>query len=245
MKNLIQRLLQKILGFRTYLFIFSIYIIYTLRWNRNEKDFLHFVKLLPPKGNIIDIGANIGVMSYHLSKSRPHSHIIAVEPLKHNAENIRRVIRFFGLNNVKLLELGLSDFPGYLNMVMPVLGKVKKQGLAHVVHESIQEYNEGELYQVPVATLDTLDINHGDMGVTGIKIDVENWEYFVLKGGRETLLKFKPVVYAELWDNENRRKCFDLMEDLGYGIFVKPKQTLQEFIPQQHDVQNFFFIPKS
>ncbi|MDO9511288.1 MAG: FkbM family methyltransferase [Bacteroidales bacterium] len=244
MKTLIQRLLQKILGFRTYLFIFSLYIIYTLHWNRKEGDFLRFIELLPSEGILLDIGANIGVMSYHLSVRRPHSQIIAIEPLPQNSDNIKRVINFFRLTNVKLLELGLSDKPGQLEMVMPVMGHVKKQGLAHVVHESITDFNDGDRYSVEVTTLDSLPELQNENRLTGIKIDVENWEYFVLKGGIQILTKHKPVVYAELWDNENRTLCFNLMEKLGYDIQVNIGGRLQSFNIEEHKAQNFFFIPR-
>ena len=45
MKTLVKFVLQKVLGFKNYLFIFSLYIIYTLKNNRKEGDFLHFLSL--------------------------------------------------------------------------------------------------------------------------------------------------------------------------------------------------------
>jgi hypothetical protein len=58
------------LGLDNYLFLFSLFIIKKLRWDKNEKDFIHFLNLLPREGIVLDIGANIGVMSYYLARDR-------------------------------------------------------------------------------------------------------------------------------------------------------------------------------
>lgn len=77
--------------------------------------------------------------------------------------------------------------------------------------------------------------------LTAIKIDVENFEYFVLKGGENLLKKYKPLVYAELWDNENRNNCFSLMTSIGYQIKVLEQEALVSFEASKHQHQNFFF----
>ncbi len=51
-------------------------------------------------------------------------------------------------------------------------------------------------------------------------MDVENFEYFVLEGGKELLKKHNPIIYTELWENENREKCFQLIKELDYEIKV-------------------------
>ena len=114
------------------------------------------------------------------------------------------------------------------------------QGLSHAVHESITEFNEGDLYKVPQERLDDLHSSFGE--VKGIKIDVENFEYFVFEGGREMLREWGPVIYCELWDNENRVKCFALLRKLGYQVKVLHQGKLAIFDPQVHQNQNFYFV---
>ena len=77
--------------------------------------------------------------------------------------------------------------------------------------------------------------------ITGIKIDVENYEYPVLLGALETLKKYKPVIYAELWDNENRKMCMALLEKLGYTAYVCIANNLIPFDASIHKKQNFIF----
>ena len=113
------------------------------------------------------------------------------------------------------------------------------QGLSHVKHESITEWNEGIEIETPIDTLDKL---FSDEKVQGIKMDVENFEYFVLKGGQELLKKNLPIIYTELWDNENRQKCFKFLADLGYAPYVVIGHDHVSFDPAKHQMQNFIFI---
>jgi hypothetical protein len=73
---------------------------------------------------------------------------------------------------------------------------------------------------------------------------VENFEFFVLDGAKKLLMKNKPVVYAELWDNENREKCFALFNNLNYKTFVVLDNTLVEYNSAAHKKQNFIFLPQ-
>ena len=60
MKTFVKYILQKILGLKTYLYVFARFIIVKLKWDKKEKDFFHFLKLLPDNGIVLDLGANIG-----------------------------------------------------------------------------------------------------------------------------------------------------------------------------------------
>jgi hypothetical protein len=97
------------------------------------------------------------------------------------------------------------------------------------------------MYSVPIRTLDELAEHLGP--VRAIKIDAENFEYFVFRGGEELLRQHKPMIYCELWDNEHRMRCFDfLCQEIGYKIQVLVDGQLVDFDPAQHDNQNFFFV---
>jgi FkbM family methyltransferase len=241
MKKLVQNALQTVLGFRRYLFVFSLFKIYTLRRDKREGDFFHFLSLLPEDAKVLDIGANVGIMTALLAKHCLRGEIHAIEPIPENFAALTRICRHFNFANVRLHQFALGAEEGQLEMVMPEVKNVKMQGLSHVVHASITEYNEGRRYAVPQHHLDALP----EMmeGVQGIKIDVENFEYYVFEGGKELLRKFKPLIYCELWDNENRAKCFDLLRNqLGYKIQVLEGKKLIDFDPKIHQKQNFFFV---
>jgi FkbM family methyltransferase len=239
-KNTVKYILQKLLGFQFYLFVFSVFKIKTLRSDSNEKDFFHFLSLLKDgEGSVLDVGANIGIMTVHLGQQLPHSTIHAFEPMPANISVLKKIIAKFGLKKVKLHEIAVGDSVGNVKMVLPENRKTKMQGLSHVKHETITEWNEGQEFEVPLNTLDNVI---QEEKVQGIKIDVENFEYFALKGGKELLEKNHPIIYAELWDNDNRTNCFKLLSDLYYKTFVVKDNQLVEFDKAQHISQNFIFI---
>ncbi len=241
MKSFIQRILQRALGLPRYLKLFAWFKIKTLHNDKGENDFFYFVERLPQEGIYLDIGANIGIMTYYLSKHTTSGKVFAYEPMPSNLISLRWVIKFFGLSNVKLIETALGNETGSIEMVLPEVDNVKKQGLSHVISEEIREFNDGERFTTTIDKLDNL-LASEDLPIYGIKIDVENFEYQVFLGAEKTLKKYKPIIYCELWDNDNRYRCFDYLTGLGYHIMVKQGDGLERYNEKNHQTQNFFFV---
>lgn len=240
MKDSLKYILQKSLGFKNYLYVFALFKIKTLKQDSKEKDFFYFMDLLyDDKGIVLDIGANIGIMSYHLAKNLPNTSIHAFEPIPDNISILKKIIAKFHLKNIKLHEIALGEKKGHVQMVLPERNKVVFQGLSHVKHESITEMNEGKEFDVEIDSLDNLF--KGEL-IQAIKIDVENFEYFVLKGAERILNANKPIIYAELWDNLNRINCFNLLLSIDYAVFVVEKNQLIGYDEKIHNKQNFIFI---
>ncbi|MEI6747943.1 MAG: FkbM family methyltransferase [Bacteroidales bacterium] len=246
MKQLVKKILQTLLGFDNYLFFFSLYIIFTLKWNHKERDFLHFLGMLPNNGTVLDIGANIGIMTVHLARHLPQANVLAFEPIPSNIKALRRIIHYFNLNNVAVMDFALGNSEGEAQMVMPVLGNTPMQGLSHVIHESIPDLNEGRKYQIKIKRLDSIaPLFDKGLILSAIKIDVENFEYFVLAGAENLIRLHRPIIYAELWENENRSKCFSLLKSLDYNVMVLNRGKLEPYSIENHKTQNFFFISSS
>jgi FkbM family methyltransferase len=242
MKTFVKFVLQKLFGFNNYLFIFSLYIITTLRHNRKEGDFMHFLSMLPDNSTVLDIGANIGVMTVHLARKLPASQILSFEPVPENLKTLRRLLKFYKLGNVKVFDVALGNYEGTAEIILPEHKHVKFQGLSHIEGVEGTEGDTGLKYKVPMHRLDDIDeLRSPGKFVSGIKIDVENYEYFVLDGAQELLSSHKPLIYAELWDNQNRKDCMRLLQDLGYSAFVLENGVLAEFDSGRHHTQNFFF----
>jgi len=235
---LIKYILQTSLGYSGYLYRFAKYKIRTLRKDKKEGDFFAFLDAVEGDGILLDVGANIGVMTYHMSRRFPASKVLAIEPIPTNFGVLSRIKEEYQLDNVELIPEAVGNEVKEIEMVLPTQGKVKMQGLAHVVHDSITEWNKGENYRVKCNTLD--ELVQGEK-VSGIKMDIENFEYFALLGAERILSEDKPVVYLELWENENRDKCFSLLESKGYSVFINQNGQLVPFDPRKHKVQNFIF----
>jgi FkbM family methyltransferase len=201
--------------------------------------------MLPKEGLFLDIGANIGIMSVTAARKFPQIQVHAFEPVISNADALNRIVSFFKLNNVTLHKVALGNQNGNIKMVMPVQNNVKFQGLSHVLHDSIKDNNDGEIYEVPIYRLDEYQpIYASNQRIVGIKMDVENFEAFVVKGGLKLIEKHQPTLYIELWDNDNRASCFKDLGLLGYLPYTLENEKLVLYDAQKHHNHNFFFVPK-
>jgi FkbM family methyltransferase len=244
MKTFVKRVLQKILGLKTYLYIFARFVIFKLRWDKKENDFFHFLKMIPPKGIILDLGANIGATSYHLAKNFPQSKIFSFEPLSLNMNTLKRIKQHFNLQNITEIELAVGNKNGTIEMLMPVVNKVPMHGLSHVNNQENPGLDKGFEYKVEVVKIDDYKpLAQQNINITAIKIDVENYEYQALLGAEKLIEKHKPTIYTELWDNDNRKKCVTFLNKLGYSAFVLYKKKLVPFQQSPVEKHNFFFIP--
>ncbi len=79
--------------------------------------------------------------------------------------------------------------------------------------------------------------------MTGIKIDVEDYEQFVFRGGRSLIERCRPVIYTELGKGENRRVCVDFFAELGYHAAVLENGSVVPCDPMTHEKHNFFMLP--
>lgn len=240
MKNAIKRLLQSILGFDNYLIVFARYKVRALKFDKKERDFFTFLNIVPDEGVILDIGANLGIMTWHMVRHFKQAQIWAFEPIPDNLRVLRNMLAGTDENRYRIFETALGARKGYTKMVLPEIDKVHMQGLSHVLHDSIDDFNDGRHYKVEMDTLDNLIPE--DQVISGIKLDVENFEYFVLLGGRALIDRDHPVIYTELWDNENRYQCIEFLESLGYQTKVCAGKKLVKYEKGAFKGQNFFFV---
>lgn len=245
-KEIIRYLGQKILGLQLFLFLFALIKIPLLKWDPQENDFFKFIQILRKgdKGIILDVGANIGLMTYHLSKSFKESTIYSIEPLPENLSILKRIINFFNIKNVKVLEYAVGEEDGQAILILPEVNNSKMPGLTHILHDSIKDYNEGEVYKVQIRRIDNLISINESNKVVGIKIDIENFEYFALAGAIETIKRFRPFIYIELWDNKLRKKSIDFIKKLNYEVNYFDGNQLKTFDSSKPiDVHNLIFSP--
>lgn len=243
LKSYIKRFFHSLLGFERFLYYFSLFKIFTLRSDKNERSIFLFINELKrrnPTGILLDIGANIGIMCGVMARNTTYF-IYAFEPLPLNYTILDKVITRLEISTrVMVYKMALGNYDGTCEMVLPVVDKVKMHGLSHVLDPAITEFNEGEKSaRIPIAKLDTL-LQHEP--VAGIKMDVENFEFEVLKGAEQLLRKQKPIIYTELWDNENRQQCFTFLRGLGYQSFYNQNQSLVPFEGNNCKGQTFVFI---
>lgn len=248
LKSFLQLIIQKILGYQTYLFVFSIYRTLKYRLLRDDADFNIFIELVKSNqpSTIIDAGANVGYTTVIFAKEFPNYSIIAYEPVSLLSSIITKVVRFFKVQNVLVKQLALGNTNDMVTIKTPIISGVKKQGLSFI--DVAVEREDANLLtnfleeQVQMVSLDADLIGKIEYAVTGIKVDVENFEFFVLQGTIGLIKLYKPIVMAELWDNARKKACIELMQNLGYSVKIISNKNLIDYTGQQS--LNYFFIPK-
>lgn len=239
-KNRIKSIAQRVLGFDTYLYLFSLYKTKKALNGKYEKGFHYFTTLIPEKGVILDIGANIGITAIPLARLKNNQLVYAFEPIRENFETLQKVVNYYKLTNIILFQTALGNSKGSLRMIMPISSNARLQGLSKVCQDDSDE--DGVYYDVQVDKLD--DVIGRRETVSAIKIDVENFEYEVLKGAMYVLQRDKPIIYCELWNNDKRSKVFSFMKALGYHIFLydeKSNNTIEIDEEYRSASNNFLF----
>lgn len=192
---------------------------------RLDKE-MRFLPVLVGAGQTgVDIGANLGVYTYALSHLC--ARVEAFEPLPEYAGSIRA----FGSPRIRVHETALSSATGTRPLFFARAGAVIDRGQG-----SLSATDRADQIEVPVRRLDEFAF----ADVSFIKIDVEGHELDVLKGGAETLRRYRPTLLVEI---EQRHlsipmtEVFRYLADLGYsGWFVESEQlvSLSRFAYETH-----------
>ena len=140
---------------------------------------------LKPGGVFVDIGANVGVMSFNAADVvGPTGRVIGFEPNPRNVTVYRRGIAANGFGHVTLFPFALSERRHMLTVTSASNGKVTGEASPTQAADVIQ-----------AVTLDEM-LAH-EPRVDFIKIDIEGWELPALKGSRETMRRHRPLVLCE------------------------------------------------
>ena len=177
---------------------------------------------------MLDIGANIGITVAYARRKRPDLQILAFEPLPFNVTAAKRLWRLLRIRDVDFREVALGDSAGIAEMVMPTVTQMRASGQSYVVHDGFDYspiLNEGgERFTVPLTMIDSLELPR----VSGVKLDVENFEAHVLRGATDLLKRDHPIIYCELWDTPNRQEVMSLLGSLGYAC--EKMDTKEDFL---------------
>ena len=158
----------------------------------------------------IDVGAHVGRYTLPIAKIvGKNGKVISIEPDPNNFMALRRGIELSGLDNVIPINAALWSKETF----MPLY----RGGVSE--HRSLVGWKSNEYILVRATTLDKiLDILEIEK-VDWVKIDVVGSELEVLKGMRETLLKYKPKIIAEVW-KENESLFINSLKEQNYEVKI-------------------------
>lgn len=184
-----------------------------------EAEVLFTRRFLKSGDRFIDAGANIGLFALNASVCVGETgHVYAFEPTPVTFNRLKENVALNQLHNLTLESLGLSDKNELLNLHMSLSGYDAWNSFAPVspVGETINA-------EVPVVAIDTYIENKGIKEVILMKIDVEGWEMYVLKGASKLLSSIhSPVLMVEFTEDNAFAagfycgEIFEFVRSFGY-----------------------------
>lgn len=163
---------------------------------------------------VLDIGANKGVYSIYMSRAvGPRGKLVSFEAQPELGEHLRAVKHSFNLDNMTLVNQGLSSSTGVLTMRRTEAGA----GTASFHADGGEGLDE---IDIPVIKLDDYVDECLLTAIRFIKCDVESHELDVFKGGERTLMRDKPTLLFECHQSQEQDgELFRFLSGLGYDGF--------------------------
>lgn len=160
---------------------------------------------IKPGTVFFDVGANVGLHSYYVSRKFNDSSVFAFEPLPANAAYIRSTVKLNNIKNITLTEKAVAEKKGTTYFDLSVNNHQGK----------ITTSNAGIIVK-----LTSIDIFINETGIKPdfIKIDVEGAESLVMEGFKENISKIKPTIIIEVHDIEQSEKILTFFKPLGYKL---------------------------
>ena len=219
------------------------------RW----EEYQHYLasKYINSDSVVVEIGAHIGTLTMVFSKLAKT--VYAFEPTKESFDLLNKNISLNECKNVISKQVGVGDkiestkigWIGNNNSGATILegGMVTNEVLSSAENGSTNSIETKiDLINLDVLTLDRLDY---------LKIDVEGYEEKVIKGGLNTIKKFKPIIVMECMDDYSKKEPISKLNlenkyksllDLGYTYKILGKGNIDKnwdvlFIPKKFIAQ--------
>jgi FkbM family methyltransferase len=160
---------------------------------------------------IVDVGGNVGVYACLAAAGAPSKRVVTFEPVPDNLEYLRRNLERNGLSaRVEVVDKAVSDVSGLQPIYLADSIGTHSLSSAGSVN--------GSRIEVEVITLDAF-LARREVDV--IKIDVEGFDGYALRGARELLESRRPTLFVEFVPSSLAAAGFDPREmiELISGIY--------------------------
>ena len=170
----------------------------------------------------LDVGANDG--GYAGTLVNNGFRVIAIEPVPQMYSHLQQRHRY---NDVLCLNIGLSDkrerLEGVTVLEAWAIGKPGEGGMSPTPNPEIVGTFDVELR--------TMDEVVGKTPIGLIKLDTDGYEFKVLRGGRNTILNWKPPILCEFGCyleklGESPREFVNYIFALGYNVVSMDGQNV-------------------
>ena len=190
-----------------------------IKWYYEKGTSSYFCDNIKKWSVFLDIGANIGYYSLIASKKVWLDwRVIAFEPVKKNYESLLKNIEINSIKNVSAFNFWLwsKEETSKIHLIDSDSGK-----------SSIMVDYQWDIEQIQMKKFDDLDLDFDKSKVQFIKIDVEGYEFEVLKWMRnllqenrtlEIMMEFSPEYYKE-FGKDYTVQFIDFIYELWFNAF--------------------------
>ena len=217
------------------------FLLNNKQWNNN---ILLIIGQLIKKFNLkhfLNIGCHIGTVALPLSKYIEK--VTAIEAYPMTFKHLEEHIKINNIKNIQVFNLAIGDENKKIYFLDDKNIRVKNNtGGMHVITEEdivnkrLSSDIHSKKYSNEMKKLDDLNISDFDI----LLADVEGKEYELLKGGKNKITKYKPIIIVEIWNNNKRNlermqttndEIINYIINLGYKL-IKQLGDNYIFLPQ-------------
>jgi FkbM family methyltransferase len=205
-----------------------------------ESEAQSMLEEIKPNHTVIDIGANIGY--YVLKESTfigENGSIHAIEPVESNYNWLSKNIEKNNRKSVHKYRLAIGEKDGEAEIYIHA-----KQNMSGLVKQEDGRYKYVE--KVKVKTL-TNFVKEQKIKPDFVRMDVEGYEYHIIKGGLEALKKHKPKLMMEIHPSLlGERKTLELLgmlKEIGYECTkIAIENPLYPLISKENPIYGFLLF---
>jgi FkbM family methyltransferase len=192
-------------------------------FNLCDRSFEQYLDGLKDIKTFFDIGANIGWTALQVKKKFPNAKIFAFEPSSKNRNRLEENISLNG-TNIQIVPYGLGNELATFNLYSVL---ESNPGMNRI----LQVEKDLPFEVINVVTADSIWKQVGMPIINALKIDVEGFEMFVLKGMNELLTVWKPAIFMEVDDINLSAHGFSAkilltwLHEKGYSVINAQSKT--------------------
>ncbi|NGX40132.1 MAG: hypothetical protein KR126chlam1_01473 [Chlamydiae bacterium] len=217
-----------------------------LNFGYYEKEESIIYKLIKNGDCILDIGAHIGWFSLNFALRFPKSQIYSFEPILDTFLVLEENIRLNNIKNAHLFNHGFSETERISEYFY------FRGGSALASEKNLLDYRNTDKKKVILKVIDQVLPSIGVNSIDFLKCDVEGSELFVLRGARQSISHFLPIIYIELYEPWCRKFHYSANDvnlfliELGYSCFSLRNGNFVhvDTISEEDEGYNYFFLHK-
>jgi len=191
----------------------------------------------------LDIGSNIGYYACLESLIVGNSgKIIAIEPSPINYKYLQKNASLQKIKNISTFNFACGDYDGTIKFAIS-----DRSNWSRVISEDLLDAPPDSIIteqEIPLVQVDTFLSEQKVEKIDFLRMDVEGYEYHILKGCVKTIEKFRPFFHIEvhlfLLGSEKTLELFTLFRKINYEVrYFIPREMDVPLIGNDNDIKKF------